>query len=70
MAKNYEKLANEILELVGTSANITHFTHCATRLRFNVKDKSLIQKEKLKNWTVLWAPTGLAISFRLSSEDR
>ena len=48
MAKNYEKLANEILELVGTSANITHFTHCATRLRFNVKDKSLIQKEKIE----------------------
>lgn len=48
MAKKYEKLANEILELIGTSANVSKFTHCATRLRFNVKDKSRVAKETIE----------------------
>lgn len=48
MAKrNYEKMANLILELVGGKENIANFAHCVTRLRFNVKDKSLVDVEKL-----------------------
>lgn len=49
MAKKekYEELASSILELVGGSDNIVFFTHCVTRLRFNVKDKGLVDKEKI-----------------------
>ncbi len=48
MAKNkYEDLANRVVDLVGGKENITFFTHCVTRLRFNVKDKSLVNTEEI-----------------------
>lgn len=50
MAKNkkYDELADEIVRLVGGKGNIKFFTHCVTRLRFNVKDKSLIKVKELE----------------------
>ena len=42
MAKKYETLADSIVELVGGKDNIRFFTHCVTRLRFNVKDKGAV----------------------------
>ena len=39
-------IAKKILEQVD-SENITYLTHCATRLRFNVKDESCIDLDKL-----------------------
>jgi PTS system beta-glucosides-specific IIC component len=45
---NYENLSERVLELVGGKENITFFTHCMTRLRFNVKDKSLVKIEEIK----------------------
>lgn len=50
MAKKekYEDLANSVIDLVGGKENITFFTHCITRLRFNVKDKSLVKKEAIE----------------------
>ena len=38
----YEAIAPQILELVGGKDNIRSFAHCMTRLRFNVKDKGLV----------------------------
>lgn len=35
-----QELAAKIVELVGGEQNISGFTHCATRLRFNLKDNS------------------------------
>lgn len=40
---NYELLAIEIIAGVGGIGNIESITHCATRLRFRVKDKSLVK---------------------------
>ena len=50
MAKNnkYEDLSNRVIDLVGGKDNITFFTHCVTRLRLTVKDKSLISVEEIK----------------------
>lgn len=48
MAKNYETLANSIIQLVGGRENVSYFTHCVTRLRFNVKDKGLVSEQKIK----------------------
>lgn len=50
MAKKerYEDLANSVIDLVGGKDNITFFTHCITRLRFNVKDKSAVKKEEIE----------------------
>lgn len=42
-----KELAQEIISLVGGKENVTFFTHCMTRLRFNVKDRSLINEEKI-----------------------
>ena len=43
---NYERLANEILELIGDKENVISLTHCATRLRFNLKNNTLAQTKK------------------------
>lgn len=43
--KNYEKLSQEILENVGGAENISFFTHCVTRLRFNVKNRAAVNME-------------------------
>lgn len=45
---NYKELANKILELVGGKENVNSLTHCATRLRFNLKDDSKANTEELK----------------------
>lgn len=41
-----EDLAKQILDIVGKS-NITYVTHCATRLRFNVKDEESVNLKAL-----------------------
>lgn len=43
-----ETLAKEIVELVGGKDNIIDLTHCVTRLRFVVKDDSLVEYNKLE----------------------
>lgn len=45
----YEDLSNRIVELVGGKENIVNFTHCITRLRFNVKDRGLINNEEVES---------------------
>lgn len=47
MAKNYDEVAGQILDLVGGKGNVTRFTHCVTRLRFTIKDRSLINEADL-----------------------
>ena len=49
MAKErFEDLANSVIDLLGGKENITFFTHCVTRLRFNVKDKSLVDVDGIQ----------------------
>lgn len=45
---NYQDLSNKIIELVGGKENIAGLTHCATRLRFNLKDETKAQTDNLK----------------------
>lgn len=42
------KLAAEILEMVGGAENVTFVAHCMTRLRFNLKDESIVDDAKVK----------------------
>ena len=46
---NYDCAAKEILEAVGGKENIEFFTHCVTRLRFNLKDRSKVSVDKIKS---------------------
>ena len=45
MAQKYQELSDKIVGLVGGKANVQFFTHCVTRLRFNVKDESAVKKD-------------------------
>lgn len=45
---DYKQLAQTIIELVGGQSNIVSLTHCATRLRFNLKDDSKANTAQLK----------------------
>lgn len=47
----YEELARKTLEGVGGIDNISHVTHCATRLRIQYKDKDLVDESKMQNMT-------------------
>lgn len=46
---NYKDLAAKIITLVGGENNIVSLTHCATRLRFNLKNESKADTNTLKN---------------------
>ena len=49
MAKiDYEKLAADIIEKVGGEQNIHTVSHCATRLRFVLRDRGKANEEELK----------------------
>ncbi len=57
MAKNkdYEQIANSIIELVGGKENIAHAAHCMTRLRITPKDTSLVKLDEIKKLGVIGA---------------
>ncbi|WP_313491770.1 glucose PTS transporter subunit EIIB, partial [Exiguobacterium sp.] len=44
----YDQLAKEIIESVGGEQNVSSLVHCATRLRFVLKDKAKADKLKLE----------------------
>lgn len=45
---NYQETGKNILELVGGQENVNSLKHCATRLRFQIKDMEKVDKEGLK----------------------
>ncbi|ALS37531.1 PTS system sucrose-specific IIC component [Enterococcus rotai] len=47
MVINYKQIGEEIIDVVGEE-NITGITHCATRLRLEVKDRELIDDKKIE----------------------
>lgn len=48
MAANYEKMTASIVEALGGKENIKSVTHCATRLRFVLGSKALVDKKTLE----------------------
>lgn len=55
MAKNYDVLAKQVLELVGGRENVASAMHCYTRLRINCKDTSIVDLDAIKQLDVLGA---------------
>lgn len=47
MAIDYRITAKELVKELGGDANITKVTHCATRLRFILKDESIVDSSKV-----------------------
>ncbi len=48
MAIDYRITAKELVKELGGNSNINNVTHCATRLRFILKDESKIDSDKVK----------------------
>ncbi|MET3559024.1 PTS system beta-glucosides-specific IIC component [Streptococcus rupicaprae] len=46
--QKYELLARELLQAVGGEGNVQQVSHCLTRLRFRLKDDSLVDKTYLE----------------------
>lgn len=47
--ERYKNIAEDVLKSVGGASNVSNVTHCMTRLRFNLKDKSIPDKDKIQN---------------------
>lgn len=47
MATDYTELCHDVLEHVGGADNVTQAIHCATRLRFSLKDPARFDKDAL-----------------------
>ena len=45
---NYQELAESILKHIGGEKNVNQLIHCATRLRFVLKDESKVHVEEIK----------------------
>lgn len=45
---NHAKTAKEILQEIGGPSNVENVKHCVTRLRFNLRDESIAETEKIK----------------------
>ena len=55
MKKDYGKIADQIIKLVGGKENISNVMHCYTRLRLNLKDTSIVNLDEIKKLDVLGA---------------
>ena len=45
---DYESIAKKILQRVGGKENVISLVHCMTRLRFTLKDESIVDDEAVK----------------------
>lgn len=48
MAVDNKKIAEDVLAAVGGASNVTNATHCMTRLRLNLKDRSIPNDNEVK----------------------
>lgn len=48
MAIDYRITARELVKELGGNENIKNVTHCATRLRFILKDESIVNADRVK----------------------
>ena len=46
---NYKQTATQIIALIGGKENVSHLEHCSTRLRFTLKDDSLVKVKALES---------------------
>ncbi|MFQ3744471.1 PTS transporter subunit EIIB [Staphylococcus nepalensis] len=44
---NYKKIAEFVLDRIGGESNILSVTHCATRLRFRLRDEKQVNEKEL-----------------------
>lgn len=60
----YSDIGEKVLACVGGKDNVSSFTHCVTRLRFILKDKSAYDEAAMKGIAGVLERSGLASSCR------
>ena len=48
MAKDFSKMASEIMKYIGGPDNVIDVAHCATRLRFRLKNTDMVDSVQLE----------------------
>lgn len=48
MSKKYNEILDHLMDDLGGPENVGFITHCVTRLRFNVKDRGLVQDKEIE----------------------
>lgn len=66
MAIDYSITAKEIVKELGGDENIVNVTHCATRLRFILKDESVVDGAKVAKFRVSLRLYRQEVNIRLS----
>ena len=61
---DYKKTGLEVFEAVGGNGNVIVVTHCATRLRFELKDSSSVDKKRLAQIPGILKTLELPIGFQ------
>ena len=51
--QDYANEAKEIIRLIGGKENVSKLTHCITRLRFQLKDRSIVDEEAIKKLEIV-----------------
>lgn len=71
--KKYNELISNVADYVGGKSNVVYFTHCATRLRFNLKDRELVNLKALRETPgvlgVQWSGEQLQLIIGTSAEE-
>ena len=63
---DYESIAKKILQRVGGKENVISLVHCMTRLRFTLKDESIVDDEAVKKTKGVMGTMKKPVSIRLS----
>ena len=66
MKMDYESIAKKILQRVGGKENVISLVHCMTRLRFTLKDESIVDDEAVKKTKGVMGIMKKPVSIRLS----
>lgn len=66
MKMDYESIAKKILQRVGGKENVISLVHCMTRLRFTLKDESIVDDEAVKKTKGVMGTMKKPVSIRLS----
>lgn len=53
MSENYSAIANKLISYVGGRENISNITHCATRLRFVLKDNKKVSQKEIDDMPIV-----------------
>ena len=61
---DYKEIADQIIIAIGGQDNVKYVTHCVTRLRFVLKNKNLVNQDKINEIDGYWAQPLVPVNFK------